>query len=109
MLICIVMQYIRTGILSNQADYSDVWTQAHAWIFPPIAILIGMLIGIVGIALDDDCVVDGLYGGNDRYAAAGRTSECLRRSGSGAGGNCPVLLSEVSAFSLILFVAPLPS
>ena len=47
MVICVVMQYIRTGILSNQADYQDVWTTAHAWIFPPIALVIGLLIGIV--------------------------------------------------------------
>ena len=47
MVICVVMQYIRTGILSNQADYQNVWTTAHAWIFPPIALVIGLLIGIV--------------------------------------------------------------
>ena len=59
MFICVLMQYIRTGILSNQAEYLDVWTHAHAWIFPPIAIFIGLLIGIVGILAAGHCVVDG--------------------------------------------------
>ena len=48
MTICVVMQYIRTGILSNQtiADV-DITNNVYVWAIPPVILLIGLLIGIV--------------------------------------------------------------
>lgn len=44
MIICVVMQYLHTGLLSNQnADESNL----YVWIIPPIIIIIGLIIGIV--------------------------------------------------------------
>ena len=46
MIICIIMQYLRTGILSVQslAENNSSW---HVWAIPPIVMLIGLIIGIV--------------------------------------------------------------
>lgn len=48
MAICVVMQYLRTGLLSNQsiADLDDT-NNAYVWIIPPIVFIVGVLIGIV--------------------------------------------------------------
>lgn len=49
MAICVVMQYLRTGFISNQTigDASNV----YVWTIPPIVLVIGLLIGMVGILL----------------------------------------------------------
>ena len=48
MIICIIMQYLRTGILSVQsfAENDSSW---HVWAIPPIVMLIGLIIGIVRV------------------------------------------------------------
>lgn len=50
MIICIIMQYLRTGILSIQsfAENESSW---HVWTIPPIVMLIGLIIGIVRVVL----------------------------------------------------------
>ena len=50
MLACVVMQYIRTGIISEIADWGWYKNYGQAWYLPPIATLIGLGIGIVSVA-----------------------------------------------------------
>ena len=50
MLACAVMQYIRTGIISELADWGDLVNNGQAWWAPPIFTVIGLAIGIVGPA-----------------------------------------------------------
>lgn len=48
MAICVVMQYLRTGLLSNQSIAGlDDTNNAYVWIIPPIVFIVGVLIGIV--------------------------------------------------------------
>lgn len=55
MVACIVMQYIRTGILANTSDWSllvnpsengNILNLYQAWWLPPVVIIIGLLIGV---------------------------------------------------------------
>lgn len=50
MIICIIMQYLRTGILSIHS-YAENGSSWHVWTIPPIVMLIGLIIGIVRVVL----------------------------------------------------------
>lgn len=47
MLACVIMQYIRTGLISVLSDWGDLMNIGQAWIFPPIFTIIGIIIGCV--------------------------------------------------------------
>lgn len=55
MVACVVMQYIRTGILASTSDWSllvnpskdhNILNLYQAWWLPPVVLLIGVLIGV---------------------------------------------------------------
>ena len=95
MFACVIIQYIRTGILSEIANWGDMVNKAQAWWAPPIATVIGLAIGIVGLAVCTLVVVHRLPCCHDWNAPDGRSPECFRRFGCCFGRPCSAFLSQV--------------
>jgi len=47
MVACVLMQYLRTGIISMNADWMGLKNLSQAWWLPPVFLIIGCLIGVV--------------------------------------------------------------
>ena len=58
MIICVIMQYLRTGLISNQ-NVGEAGN-LYVWVIPPIVLIIGLLIGIVLALPSVHFVVHGL-------------------------------------------------
>ena len=73
MFACVIMQYIRTGIISEIANWGIMVNNGQAWWAPPIATVIGLAIGIVGLAVCTLVVVHRLPCCHDWNASDGRS------------------------------------
>ena len=93
MFFCVVMQYIRTGLLSNQADWGSMLNYYQAWYMPPVFTLVGLIIGCVSAAVSRLLVDHGSQSCNEWNASDGRSSQCFRRFSCCFGGTCSVFLS----------------
>ena len=77
---CMIMQFLYTGLTSeNVFRYADVHT-SFVWWFPLLSIIIGMVIGIVICFCFLSLLDFGLFHTDDWNAQDGGSSECFWRS-----------------------------